>query len=191
MPTETGFPSDMFPAQCGPDFAKNSTDTLVSAMTGKGRRLTGTYPVVRSFAVLGVKENRMTAAALLLVVEDDPLILTDLEVALEEAGFELVTASDAKSAMAMHDERHAEIRAVLTDIRLGDGPTGWDVARHARASIPTMPIVYVSGDSSADWAVQGVPNSVMISKPYAFAQIVTALATLMNAPDQIAASSCS
>ena len=60
-----------------------------------------------------------------------------------------------------------------------------DVARHARESVPTMPVVYVSGDSAGDWAVQGVPNSVMIPKPYAFAQIVTAVSTLMNAPDQL------
>jgi len=127
----------------------------------------------------------MSAAALLLVVEDEPLILMDVEAALQDAGFEVVTATNAEAAMALYDERSAEIRAVLTDIRLGEGMSGWEFARHVRLTIPTMPIVYVSGDSATDWAVQGVPNSVMIPKPYAFAQIVTALATLMNAPDQL------
>jgi DNA-binding response OmpR family regulator len=127
----------------------------------------------------------MSAAALLLIVEDEPLILMDVEAALEDAGFEVVTATNAEAAMALYDERSAEIRAVLTDVRLGQGLSGWDVARHARLANPTMPIVYVSGDSAGEWAVQGVPNSVMIPKPYAFAQIVTALANLMNAPDQL------
>lgn len=127
----------------------------------------------------------MSAAALLLVVEDEPLILMELETALEDAGFQVLSAHDATTAMRLYGERSAEIRAVLTDIRLGNGPTGWDVARNARESVPTMPVVYVSGDSAGDWAVQGVPNSVMIPKPYAFAQIVTAVSTLMNAPDQL------
>ncbi|RYE33197.1 MAG: response regulator [Hyphomicrobiales bacterium] len=127
----------------------------------------------------------MSAAALLLVVDDEPLILMDVQAALEDAGFAVITAANAEEAMALFDEKSAEIKAVLTDIRLGRGFSGWDVARHARLTIPTMPIVYVSGDSAGEWAVQGVPNSVMIPKPYVFAQIVTALAQLMNAPDQL------
>jgi hypothetical protein len=73
---------------------------------------------------------------------------------------------------------------VLTDMRLGHGPSGWDVARRSRESVPTMPVVYVSGDSAGGWAARH-PNSVMISKPYAFAQVVTAIPTLLNAPDQL------
>lgn len=70
----------------------------------------------------------MQSAALLLVVEDEPMILMDLEDALQEASFQVVTASDAKMAMRFFEERSSEIRAVLTDIRLGNGPSGWDVA---------------------------------------------------------------
>lgn len=131
----------------------------------------------------------MSASALVLVVEDEALILMDLEVALQDAGFTVLTAPDAKTAMSLYGERSGEIRAVLTDIRLGNGPSGWDVARHAREMAPAMPVVYVSGDSAGEWASQGVPNSIMIAKPYAFAQVVTALSTLMNAPDQLLASS--
>lgn len=122
---------------------------------------------------------------LILVVEDEAMILMDLETALGEAGFEVVTAADAKQAISVIDARHAEIRAVLTDIRLGAGKSGWDVGRHAREAVPTMPVVYMSGDSSGDWAAHGVPNSIMIPKPFAFAQVVTAITTLMNQPDQL------
>ena len=56
----------------------------------------------------------------------------------------------------------------------------WDVARRAREKIPTLPVVYVTGDSAHEWAAQGVPNSVMISKPFVAAQIVNAVSTLLN-----------
>lgn len=91
-----------------------------------------------------------------------------LEAVLEEAGFEGVTAADAVTTIAHIAARSAEIRAVLTDIRLGTD----DPARRARENVPTMPIVYVSEDSAGEWAVHGVPNSMIIPKPDAFEQIV-------------------
>lgn len=125
------------------------------------------------------------AAALVLVVEDEPLIMISTEAALEDAGFRVVTATNAAEAIVIFDNQHDQIRAVLTDIRLGDGMSGWDLARHVRETVATMPIVYVSGDGHSDWAAHGVPNSLMIAKPYVYAQIITAITSLMNQPDQL------
>jgi hypothetical protein len=38
----------------------------------------------------------------------------------------------------------------------------------------------MSGKSAADWASKGVPNSIMLEKPFAPAQLVTAVANLLN-----------
>ena len=38
----------------------------------------------------------------------------------------------------------------------------------------------MSGASAGDWAAQGVPNSIMLTKPFAPAQLITAISTLMN-----------
>ena len=43
-----------------------------------------------------------------------------------------------------------------------------------------MPIVYMSGESAEGWASQGVPNSLMLSKPFAPVQLVTAVSQLLN-----------
>ncbi|MDP8919398.1 MAG: response regulator, partial [Pseudomonadota bacterium] len=69
---------------------------------------------------------------------------------------------------------------VVTDIRLGAGPTGWDVARRARELAPGIPVIYVSGDSAHEWDSRGLPNSVMITKPFVTAQVLTAISTLLN-----------
>ena len=74
-----------------------------------------------------------------------------------------------------------QICALITDIRLGTGPDGWDLARHARELNARLPIVYMSGDSSQGHSARGVPDSLMIQKPFAPAQIVTAISTLLNA----------
>jgi len=44
-------------------------------------------------------------------------------------------------------------------------------------------VVYVSGGNPQDWASLGVPGSTMITKPFAPAQIVTAVSALLNAAD--------
>jgi DNA-binding response OmpR family regulator len=125
----------------------------------------------------------MTSTTALFLVEDDALIRDLLETSLTDAGFEVVEVSCGTKALAHFDADAARFRAVITDIRLGVGPDGWAVARRARELVPTMPVVYMSGDSSPEWSSKGVPNSLMVAKPFAPAQIITAVSTLLNAAD--------
>ena len=90
----------------------------------------------------------MTDQLTLLLVEDEPLIRLMLEKELADAGFALVVAANGRQAMAELDADAARFRAVVTDIRLGEGPDGWEVARQARELVAGIPVVYVSGDSS-------------------------------------------
>jgi DNA-binding response OmpR family regulator len=123
--------------------------------------------------------------AVLLLVEDEALIRENLEAELAEAGFKVVCVSNGMEALAKLDADGGSFRAIVTDIRLGSGPDGWKVARRARELKHEMPIIYMSGDSAHDWPVRGVPCSIMVSKPFAPAQIVTAVATLLNKVDTL------
>lgn len=38
-----------------------------------------------------------------------------------------------------------------------------------------MAVVYISGDSAAEWAINGVPNDIMLEKPFAMAEMITAV----------------
>uniref|UniRef100_UPI002FDF0EE7 response regulator n=1 Tax=Sinorhizobium chiapasense TaxID=501572 RepID=UPI002FDF0EE7 len=116
----------------------------------------------------------------LLLVEDEALLLLEFEQTLTNAGFDIVTATGARDAMRILNAPTSPIHGVVTDIRLGAPPDGWDIARTAREIDPQIPVVYVSGDSVRDWASKGVPNSVMLEKPFAMAQLVTAISQLLN-----------
>ena len=122
----------------------------------------------------------MTDQTLLLLVEDEPVISLTLETVLDDAGFAVLTAASGAEAIAVLDGRIDDIAGVVTDIRLVGNMTGWDVARHARTLKAGVAVVYMSGDSAADWSSEGVPLSVMLSKPFADAQLVTAISTLLN-----------
>ena len=124
----------------------------------------------------------MDDLAAILVVEDDTSIQAAVEEALSGGGFEIVIASSGENAAELLGSADAKFRALVTDIDLGrDKLDGWEVARRAREINPTFPIVYMSGSSAEDWASKGVPHSVMIAKPFAPAQLVTAVAQLLNA----------
>jgi DNA-binding response OmpR family regulator len=117
-----------------------------------------------------------------LVIEDDQLIQSIVEDALTEGGFELVIVSSGENAVELLDASHRKYRALVTDINLGHGKMGgWEVARHAREIDPAFPVAYMSGDSAEDWGSKGVPNSIMLAKPFAPAQLVTAVSQLLNA----------
>lgn len=123
----------------------------------------------------------MDELLIILVVEDEALIRDVVEETLDDGGFKVVLATSGEEAVKLLDSSDPKYRALVTDVNLGpDKMSGWDVARHARSADPELAVVYMTGDSAAEWASQGVPNSVLLTKPFAPAQLVTAVAQLLN-----------
>jgi CheY-like chemotaxis protein len=120
---------------------------------------------------------------LVLIVEDDAAVLLFAEDAVGAGGYKVATAAHGAEALKVLEEQIDELSGLITDIHLGAGATGWDVARHARELKADLPVVYMTADSAGEWAAQGVPNSVLVQKPYAPAQLLTAIAALMTAAD--------
>ena len=119
---------------------------------------------------------------LILVVEDDQLVQGVVEDCLSDGGFEAAIASSGENAVELLDAAEGKYRALVTDINFSPRKiNGWDVARHAREIDPNFPVVYMSGKDADEWAVKGVPNSIMLAKPFAPAQLVTAISQLLNA----------
>jgi DNA-binding response OmpR family regulator len=123
----------------------------------------------------------MQQSLLILLVEDDALIAMSLQDALEEACFAVHHVSDAGQAVHVLEARHSEMSGVVTAIHFGLSLDGWALARRARELVPQFPIVYISGDSAHEHTAKGVPESIMLQKPFAPAQMVTGLFSLLNA----------
>lgn len=122
----------------------------------------------------------MSGIRALLVVEDEPLVREVLDEMLRDAGFSVHIAEEGTEAIRLVDALGCELDGVVTDVRLGAGPDGWAVARHAREQRSDMPIVYVTGDSAHEWQAQGVADSKLVQKPFVAAQIFKAVAAAMN-----------
>jgi len=120
-------------------------------------------------------------SVLVLIAEDQANIREILRISFEDGGFAVLPAATAEEAMAALDSRGDDVRALVTDIKLGAKATGWDVARHAREMKPDMPVVYMTGSDGHEWASLGVQNSILVPKHFAPAQILTAVSQLLNA----------
>jgi CheY-like chemotaxis protein len=125
----------------------------------------------------------MDSATLLLLAEDEDAVRHILEDALRDGGFELETANSGAEALAKLEAHKDKLRGLITDINLGPGPDGWEVARRGRELIPTLPVVYMSGAAGQEWPSKGVPHSTLVAKPFAPAQLITAISTLLNISD--------
>jgi CheY-like chemotaxis protein len=118
---------------------------------------------------------------IILVVEDDQLIQSLVQETLDDGGFESAIAASGEAAVALLQGHKGKYRALVTDINLRGEMDGWEVAQHAREIEPDFPVVYMSGAAAADWTSKGVPNSIMLAKPFAPAQLLTAVSNLLNA----------
>ena len=54
------------------------------------------------------------------------------------------------------------------------------MGHRAREVVSGIPVIYMSGDSAHEWSANGVPESVMLQKPFVMAQLITAITTLLN-----------
>jgi CheY-like chemotaxis protein len=127
----------------------------------------------------------LQSSAIVLVVEDEPLIRMAVKTDLEEAGFAVLEAETGDEAIDLLHNRISQIAAVVTDIRMPGRNSGWDVGRRARELNPTVTVVYVTGDSAESWSAQGVPDSQVLQKPFASAQLITAITMLLNAVSNV------
>ena len=122
-----------------------------------------------------MKEN-----ATLLVVDDEEIVLNMTEHALKDGGYLVVRASSGDDAIWLLEGGQHDFAGLVTDVNLGAELDGWRVAQRARELKPNIPIVYTTGFASRDWTARGVPNSIVVQKPFSVDEIIAAVWSLLN-----------
>src|SRR6266850_625808 len=100
----------------------------------------------------------------ILLVEDKESLRRVLRLTLENAGYSVAEAADAREAMgAIAETPH---RLVLTDLRMPGG-SGLDVLRAARAADGDVPVIVMTAYGSIDEAVQAMKDGAQdfLQKP--------------------------
>lgn len=117
---------------------------------------------------------------LILVIEDEADVQALIDEALRDGGYEPSVAGSGEEAVTLLKGGQYKFRVLVTDINLAGRINGWEVAKAAREIDPAFPIIYMTGAAAEEWPSKGVPNSVLLTKPFAPAQLVTAISNLLN-----------
>jgi two-component system, cell cycle response regulator CpdR len=117
-----------------------------------------------------------------LVVEDEADVLEIVQDALERKGISVRTALSDREAYSVLDGEPRTFRLLIADINLGEGVTGFDVARHARQLNPDLKVVYITGHA-AHLDRFGVPDSVMFPKPFYPDELADRVSDMLNGKD--------
>ena len=100
----------------------------------------------------------------ILLVEDKDSLRRVLRLTLENAGYSVAEAIDARAALnEIATSRH---RLILTDLRMPNG-SGLDVLRSARAADADVPVIVMTAFGSIDEAVQAMKDGAhdFLQKP--------------------------
>ena len=113
----------------------------------------------------------------MLIVDDQSGVRRVARGYLEAAGYPVVEAHGASSALAMAGEDREGIGAALIDLTM-PGTSGYEVALNLRRRLPGLPIVIMSGFDRHDSLGEHPPKEELpfLQKPFTQSQLLDALA---------------
>jgi CheY-like chemotaxis protein len=110
-------------------------------------------------------------AAVILIVEDEFFVRTDIADHLRDAGYDVIETASGEEAIALC-KSDWPIDMVFTDIKLAGSITGWDIAECFRMERPNVSVIHTSGDA-IDHKRCG-PGTIFIAKPYQHNEVLNA-----------------
>jgi DNA-binding NtrC family response regulator len=100
-----------------------------------------------------------------IVVDDDPLIMMDTTMILEDAGFRVHDAMSGDEAKIILAEHWESIILLFSDVDMPGETNGFGLARHVAESWPAIEIVIASGHALPE--IGDMPEkATFISKPF-------------------------
>jgi len=112
----------------------------------------------------------------ILLVDDEPVILTLITLALEPEGFSVLTARSGAEALAIFRSHRGEIGLLVTDMMMPemDGPS---LAAKVLAEDPGMPVLFMSGYCEAVECA-GSGHFEFLAKPFPLDALVNEVRSL-------------
>lgn len=111
----------------------------------------------------------------ILIVDDEKNICLSLTQILQDEGYEVESASNGKSGLALFEESDPD--AVLLDVKMPD-MNGIDVLSKIKKLQPAVPVVMISGNSSISDAVKAIKQGAFdfLEKPLSLPKVKLTIA---------------
>ncbi|MBL7989058.1 MAG: response regulator transcription factor [Chlorobi bacterium] len=119
----------------------------------------------------------------ILIIEDDPAILTGLVASLQEEHFTVLTATDGITGQKMALEQHADL--IVLDLML-PGKNGQEVCREIRAAGITVPVLMLTAKTSETDTVLGLEMGAddYVKKPFSVRELIARIKALLRRTTQ-------
>ena len=121
----------------------------------------------------------MSEGCRILLLDDEPLILMDLEFAAEDQDCKPLTATNVREALE-HIEAQGGVSCAVLDVTLRDGETCVPVARELERR--EIPYLLHSGDLNRQEGTLAALNARLIPKPACSRRVVETALSLAHAP---------
>lgn len=170
-------------------FVTQSRGTVtLASQPGMGTTVTlyipraGGQPLVAADELPG--KDAIPAGLSVLLVEDEAEVRKVARAFLATIGARVVECADASEALSALDGGRA-FDLLLSDIALGPGLLGTELARIAQQRRPTLRVLLVSGFSSELLDADGnaPPDWALLPKPYSRSELLRAIATGLRGED--------
>ena len=124
-----------------------------------------------------------------LIVDDDPDLLSVMRMGFERQGFDVATATDGRAALKAFQARAPDL--VITDLIMPD-MEGIETTRAMKALDPRVPIIAVSGGGSGGGGLflsvaDLIGADVTVAKPFRMVDLISIAARLLATRQAVAA----
>jgi len=117
----------------------------ISSQAGKGTSTRVYLPAEKTHVAAVAKNGQeLRGTGLILVVDDEPLLLTMADAILSDFGYQVLTASNGQKALEILDSPTTEVSLVITDLVM-PGLGGRELMERIRQQGFRMPILCMSG----------------------------------------------
>jgi PAS domain S-box-containing protein len=119
------------------------------------------------------------APPIVLLAEDEEAVRRTSKRMLERAGYHVLAARHGADALRMLDQVKGAVDVLVTDVSMPE-VDGVALASRARAQVPGLPVVFVSGysDVLTEQTLRGM-DAVFLPKPFSAEQLTTAVAEML------------
>src|SRR4051812_32207546 len=125
------------------------------------------------------EDNSAPERPTILVLDDEPAIVSLLARILERGGFRVIAAADGTGALAALAARDRAVDLMVVDVKLPD-MSGREFVHHAAARYGARPVLYVSGVDQRGRTDALHKRTVFLAKPFGSADLLERVRSLLE-----------
>lgn len=123
-------------------------------------------------------QSQSVGQAVVLIVEDEPLVRMMVIELFEDEGFEVLEASNADQALSVFGQRE-DVALLFTDVEMPGSIDGYGLARWVHANRPEVKTMIVSGRALP--RAGDIPDgAAFIGKPYDHDDVMRRVQVMMG-----------